>query len=273
MIYDGPIWIYEAIGPYADLFITSTTASKLLQIYDVGGTPVVDTDYSTATPDSAMWATGKINTSTLTYNSTTDRTQVVVPGFGYRWRKRRFVTWPEAEGTFASGSKPFGGCRGNATECPCGYLNSAAPLAFVEWDTLEWRGNYVDAPHFGKCLHAGGVVQISSSSGGPELYNISTQASRASEMIAAYKEKRGLRGRDGKQFVIGFEHWGLHDPQPSNWLDDENFGLKTSRDNAYDGVEATQHRGVDLHGRPVGGELGDYGDFITPFAAFLNTLF
>ena len=171
-----------------------------------------------------------------------------------------------------SGSKPFGGCRGNATECPCGYLTSAAPLAFVAWNTLEWRGNYVDVPHFGKCLHAGGTVQISSSSGGPELYNITTQAERARAMIAAYAEKRGLRGRDGKQFVIGFEHWGLHDPQPSNWLDDENFGLKTSRDNAYDGYEARQHRGVDAKGRAVGGELGDYGDIITPFAAFLNAL-
>ena len=83
MIYDGPVWIYESIGPYADLFITSTTASKLLQIYEAAATPVVDTDYTTATPDSAMWAAGTIDASTLTYNSTTDRTQAVVSDFGF----------------------------------------------------------------------------------------------------------------------------------------------------------------------------------------------
>ena len=79
------------------------------------------------------------------------------------------------------------------------------------------------------------------------------------------------RCHDGKRFVIGLEHWALHDPQPSNWLDDENFGLLTSRDNAYDGVEARRKRAV-LDGKHVGGEYGDYGNLMQPLSAFLREL-
>ena len=74
-------------------------------------------------------------------------------------------------------------------------------------------------------------------------------------MADTWSTKRNLKGSDGKRFVIGFEHWGLHDPQPSNWLDDENFGLLTSRDNAYDGTEARRARAREASGS-INGERG-----------------
>ena len=267
MIYDGPTWVYKNLAPYADLFVTSATASRLLEIYEASRRPLVDTDYTVATPDSAMWSEGNI--SALEFNASSGKTQARVPGFKYRWRKRRFVTWPSAAGSFMTGTPPLGGCH--AKQCPCGYLTTSAPLGFVEWDTLYWANDYVNVTHYGECLHSGGSLQISSSSGGPPLYNITSQHDRASAMADSWSSKRKLKGSDGKRFVIGFEHWGLHDPQPSNWLDDENFGLLTSRDNAYDGTEARRARAT-VDGKLVGGELGDYGDFVTPFSAFLRGL-
>jgi hypothetical protein len=209
MIYDGPLFVYQNLAEYVDLFITSTSADRLLEIYDCSSKPIVDTDYTTGTPDSAMWSSGKI--TSLSFNSTSGRTRATVPGFGYRWRKRRFVTWPASAGKFLSGAPPFGGCRGPG--CTCGYLTTAAPLLFVEWDTLEWAHDYVHVEHYGDCVRVGDVLQISSSSGGSELYNVTSQAQRAQMMIEEYTAKRNLRGADGKQFVIGFEHWSLHDPQ------------------------------------------------------------
>jgi hypothetical protein len=202
MIYDGPIWVYQNLAPYVDLFVTSTTASRLLEIYEASGKPVVDTDYTTGTPDSAMWSQGDI--SSLVFNTTSGKTEAVVPGFKHRWRKRRFVTWPGALDLFASG-----GCHGTALQCPCGYLTAAAPLAFVEWDKLWWSNDYVNVTHYGECLHSGDALQISSSSGGPVLYNITSQHKRAEVMIGQLSKKRSLRGHDGKRFVIGFEHWGV----------------------------------------------------------------
>ena len=90
-------------------------------------------------------------------------------------------------------------------------------------------------------------------------------------MSETWLAKRNLRGSDGKRFVIGLEHWGLHDPQPSNWVDDENFGLLTSRDNAYDGIEARRERSL-VDGKHVGGEFADYGNLVQPLRAFLREL-
>ena len=269
MIYDGPTWVYSQLAPYADLFVTSTTISRLAEIYAASGRPLVDTDYTTATPDSAMWAQAPI--ISLEFNVTGGKTQARAPGFKYRWRKRRFVTWPDAAGLFMSGTPPFGGCRGTVQQCPCGYLTPSTPLSYVQWDTLYWNEDYVDVAHYGKCIHAAETVQAASSSGGPPLYNITSQEQRANYMSETWLAKRNLRGSDGKRFVIGLEHWGLHDPQPSNWVDDENFGLLTSRDNAYDGIEARRQRSI-VDGKHVGGEFADYGNLMQPLSAFLRQL-
>ena len=56
-----------------------------------------------------------------------------------------------------------------------------------------------------------------------------------------------------------------------NWVDDENFGLLTSRDNAYDGVEARRQRSI-VDGKHVGGEFADYGNLVQPLSSFLRQL-
>jgi hypothetical protein len=48
--------------------------------------------------------------------------------------------------------------------------------------------------------------------------------------------------------------------------------LATSRDNAYNGVEAMRAWGADPEGRPIGGEASDYGDVLTTLSAYLRSI-
>ncbi len=71
-----------------------------------------------------------------------------------------------------------------------------------------------------------------------------------------------VRASDGSRPVVGMEWWEYVDKVTSG--EHANFGLVSfSGDNAYDGAEARAARGVDSWGYPVGGEAGDYGDFIS----------
>ena len=296
MIYDGPTFVYAALGRFVDMFVTNAVPSHLLDIYAAAGKPIVDTDYTTATPDSALWGAGTITR----LNFTGAHTQVVAPGMRFRWRKRRFVTWPETKGTFEDDDPGFGRCT---IDCSCGYLQHQQPVQRVQWDTIVFSGDYVNSS-YGHCLRVGDHVQVSAGAGHPPLYNITTQGGRARWMVEQFKAKRALVGQDGRRFVIGLEHWALHDPSPSNWridreveprptrplllhtriwtsplfdfcllsVDDENFGLATSRDNAYNGVEAMRAWGADPEGRPIGGEASDYGDVLTTLSAYLRSI-
>ena len=93
-----------------------------------------------------------------------------------------------------------------------GYLTTSSPLGFVEWDTLHWANDYVNVAHYGECLHSGEALQMSSSSGGPTLYNITSQQDRASAMADTWSSKRKLEGSDGKRFVIGHRALGATRP-------------------------------------------------------------
>jgi hypothetical protein len=77
----------------------------------------------------------------------------------------------------------------------------------------------------------------------------------------------------GLYFVIGIEHWCLYDPGVSNWADNENFGLATLQDNAYDGVEARRALGTDPRGYPIGGEDADYGNLLGDLSDFLQRIY
>jgi hypothetical protein len=68
-----------------------------------------------------------------------------------------------------------------------------------------------------------------------------------------------LRGEDGVSPVLGFEWWALAD----NLAEKANYGLLTNRSNAYDGKECVVRPGTDAAGRPIGGEVRDYGDAIS----------
>jgi hypothetical protein len=58
----------------------------------------------------------------------------------------------------------------------------------------------------------------------------------------------------------------------SNWGDNENFGLATLQDNAYDGVEARRAAGTDCRGYAVGGEEADYGNLLGVLGRFLREI-
>ena len=92
-----------------------------------------------------------------------------------------------------------------------------------------------------------------------------TQEDRAEKLVAAVQAMLDLRGPDGVAFVVGLEHWCLYDPAVSNWCDNENFGLATLQDNAYDGHEARRAPGLDESGYPIGGEDADYGNLLGPW--------
>ena len=56
--------------------------------------------------------------------------------------------------------------------------------------------------------------------------------------------------------VVGFYWWDMYDMQQ------DNFGLCTPSDNAYNGKDAVVASGVDQWGYSTGGEAADYGDFL-----------
>ncbi len=99
-----------------------------------------------------------------------------------------------------------------------------------------------------------------------------TQHQRARDMTGHYQSLLNLRGDDGMYFVIGVEHWCLYDPAASNWCDNQNFGLATLQDNAYDGVEARRATGTDARGYAIGGEDADYGNLLGPLGKFLSRI-
>jgi len=56
--------------------------------------------------------------------------------------------------------------------------------------------------------------------------------------------------------VVGFYWWDMYDMQQ------DNFGLCTPSDNAYNGKDAVVASGVDQWGYATGGEAANYGDFL-----------
>jgi Bacterial Ig domain len=92
------------------------------------------------------------------------------------------------------------------------------------------------------------------------LPDFSTQAGRG----AHYRDVDlpafvNARGGNGDYYVLGINWWELVD-QPSERT---NYGLITTKDNAYDGREAVIARGTDAAGYATGGEAANYGDFLT----------
>jgi len=86
-----------------------------------------------------------------------------------------------------------------------------------------------------------------------------TQAERGRAYAIYLRTLLDLRGEDGFSPVLGFEWWALAD----NLAEKANYGLLTNRGNAYDGKECVVRAGTDAEGRPIGGEVKDYGDAIS----------
>ncbi len=76
----------------------------------------------------------------------------------------------------------------------------------------------------------------------------------------AYTGSAAAGALEGSSNVIGAKFWAWCD----SWGEKTNWGLVSFMDNAYDGKEDVTANGLDNWGFAIGGESGNYGDFITP---------
>ena len=91
-------------------------------------------------------------------------------------------------------------------------------------------------------------------------YEFLTQEARGQGYATYLDQLLTLQTADQTYPVVGID-W-------SAWTDQiaegTNSGLVTTRDNAYDAMEAIIAGGTDLSGYPTGGETQGYGDFLGP---------
>lgn len=248
-VYNGPDFVYRALAPYVDGFWVNVSDPKdALRIYNAGHKPLMIGDYLTADPDSPLYFNATIES--LRYDAASGNTIITAPDLRYVFRTAQTIAFPD--------------CRELAEKGTCGgkYVYPYPRVKSAHWNTIEVPGGFTG------CVMPGMHVELSKY--GKYPYPRRTQEDRARDMIQHYKSLLQWRGDDGLYFVIGIEHWCLYDPAVSNWTDNENFGLATLQDNAYDGVEARRAAGTDPRGYPIGGEDADYGNLLTPLSRFLR---
>lgn len=250
-VYNGPDFVYKALAPYVDGFWVNVSDAKDAQrIYSAGHKPLVVGDYLTADPDSPLYFKAKIES--LRYDAATGNTAVTAPDLRYVFRTAQTIAFPDCRELMEKGT-----CGGK-------WLYPYPRVKSAHWNTVEVPGDFTG------CVMPGMYIELSKYGKYPYLRR--TQEERARDMIEHYKSLLHWRGDDGLYFVIGIEHWCLYDPAVSNWTDNENFGLATLQDNAYDGMEARRAPGTDPRGYPVGGEEADYGNLLTPLSGFLRSV-
>ena len=241
-IYAPPDTVATAIGPYTDVLWTSFGGdgpSRAKRIYDLVGKPLLVADYTTTSGDSPLSFSVRIIEAL--YESTRDRTVIRFGEQPYRFARPFALEFPDS------------------SECSP-RLSRVLPSAVAEF-TVELPGNYA------ACLRPGDRIRTAGSSGPP------TQEERALRMQQRMQEFLAARGNDGMNFVAGWEHWSYMDHPQRDRYENFNFGLVTSSDNAYDGVEARRLVSRDTEGRLVGGEERDFGNVTGTLAPFLNALY
>ncbi|HUQ92241.1 MAG TPA: CehA/McbA family metallohydrolase [Bryobacteraceae bacterium] len=241
-IYAPPDMVSAAIGPYTDALWTSfggAGPSHAKRIYDLAGKPLLVADYLTASPDSPLSFSARIIEAR--YESTRDRTVIRFGEQPYRFARAFPLEFPDS--------------RACATK-----LSRVLPAAVSE-SAVELSGNYVT------CLRPGDRIRTVIGNQPP------TQEERARRIEQLIQEFLGAQGKDGMHFVAGWEHWSYMDHPRRDQHENFNFGLATSSDNAYDGVEARRAVTRDAAGRLVGAEDRDYGNLAGKLAPFLNTLY
>lgn len=249
-LYGGPDYVFSAIGPSVDGFsVDLADPSGLPHLYDLVHKPIIFEDYSVANPDSPAFASGKI--TSVTYNSAANQTVVAASGFRYVFRSAWYVGFPDAGSAFSSGGA-------------CQYTYPWPPVRANAWNSVTLSDDYT------KCVKPGMQIQLSNWDG---LFSVTTQAQRAQAMIARWSAALNARGSDGTYFVVGFEHWALYDDEVSNWSEIGDYGLLTTQDNAYDGIEARRAAGTDSAGRAIGAEDADYGDLLGPLGSYQRSVY
>jgi hypothetical protein len=247
-VYNGPDFVYRALAPHVDGFWVSVPRPEdALRIYNAGHKPLLVADYLTADPDSAWYFKAKIES--LRYDAATGNTVLTAPDLRYVFRMAQFICFPDAPGLMESYQR-------------VGRPYPSPRVKSVRWNTVEIPGDYTEFVQPGMSVELWKYGQYP--------YACPTQEDRARAMIQRYESLLNLQGDDGMYFVIGIEHWCLYDPAVSNWGDNQNFGLATLQDNAYDGVEARRATGLDARGYPIGGEDVDYGNLLGNLSGFLH---
>jgi hypothetical protein len=248
-IYNGPSFVYRALAPHVDGFwINVPRPADALRIYRAAHKPLVVADYLSADPDSPLHF--KVKITSIHFDRASGNSILFAPGLRYVFRMAHFVAFPD--------------CAELGQKSTCGgkYVYPFPRVKSARWNVLEVPGDFT------ACVQPGTHIELWKQ--GPYLRR--TQEDRARDMIERYKALLALRGDDGLGFVIGIEHWCLYDPAVSNWGDNENFGLATLQDNAYDGVEARRNTGLDPRGYHIGGEEADYGNLLGSLGDFLRRI-
>lgn len=252
LLYNGPDFVYKALAPYVDGFWVSASDPKdALRIYNASHKPLLVADYLTADPDSAWYFKAKIES--LRYDTATGNTIITAPELRYVFRTAQSITFPD--------------CRELVEKGTCGgkYVYPYPRVKSAHWNTIEVPGDFTGG------VTPGMHVELWKYGNYPYLRR--TQEDRARDVIRHYKSLVNLRGDDGLYFVIGVEHWCLYDPAVSNWGDNENFGLATLQDNAYDGMEARRAAGTDPRGYAIGGEDADCSNLLGSLSEFLHSIY
>jgi hypothetical protein len=248
-IQSGPEMVYRALGPYVDGFwVRVPKTEDALRIYNAAHKPLVVSDALTADPDSPWYFKAKIDS--IHFDAATGNTVIYAPELRYVFRTAQSVAFPDCAELMERGT------------CAEKFIDAFPRVKSAHWNVLAVPGDFTPAVKPG--------MRVEMWKQGKYPYACSTQAQRARDMVRRYQSLLDLQGDDGMNFVMGIEHWCLYDPAVSNWVDNENFGLATLQDNAYDGVEARQQTGLDARGYPVGGEETDYGNVIEELSAFLR---
>jgi hypothetical protein len=85
-----------------------------------------------------------------------------------------------------------------------------------------------------------------------------TQLARGQQYSTYLNALLNIQGSDGSYPIMGVKWW--------TWTDDvgaqQNYGLVSSKDNAYDGLEDVVAPGINSFGFPIGGEVNNYGNFL-----------
>jgi hypothetical protein len=121
-----------------------------------------------------------------------------------------------------------------------------AKKPFYIWTTFM---SHQDSPLAGTKLH------------GWQSSNFSTQEARGQAYASFVRRILNFRASDGMFPFVGLDWWAWTDKITGG--ENNNFGLVSGRDNAYDGREAVVAAGRDPWGYPTGGEAKNYGDFLS----------
>ena len=257
-IYGGPAIVYREIAPYVDGFWINpgvggssnvVSQANTTDVYNASHKPIYVADYLESTPDSPSYFQGTI--SAISYNTATNRTRIVTPDLKYNHRVGWAIRFKELADTEYQGGK-------------CGWgLWTTPGIVWVNWNTFEIGRDYTVCVTPG--MHFELVV-------GDPRYTIRTQEERAQKMTERYNSLINLKGDDNFYFVVGLEHWNFYDNGINSWAEIYDFGLVTTHDNAYDGVEAKMAVSTNSYGYQVGGEDNNYGNLLGSLGDYLRSM-